>query len=455
MSGIAERTAEHLGVLVRIPTVSRWGEEPGTTPAFQALRGALARLYPRAHEAMTREVARGALVYRWAGADPQLSKQPAVLMAHQDVVGVTGLAREDATPESEAPRWSVPPFGGALRDGCVWGRGTLDDKCALTAIFEAMERLAAQGFRPRRDVYLSLGADEEAQGTSAAHVARMLGERGIRPWVVLDEGGAVVRGALPGVAAPTAVVGVSEKGTLDLRMSATDAGGHASTPTRRGATFRLARAIVRLGHAPFPARLSEPIVALLERAAPHASGPLGGIYGRARLAAPLIARAFSAAGPETGALVRTTVAVTQLSGSPGANVLATNARARLNVRVAVGETVAGTVARIRRVIRDPSVALDVLGASEPSPVSPASGAQWELVREALRASHPDSLLLPYVQLSASDSRRFTPLSRHVYRFTPFLMTAEQRASIHGVDERIGVEALGRGVAFYEAFVRRL
>lgn len=447
--------ADKLGRAIRVPTVSVRGQEPGSAPAFAALRELVATQWPHARGVLDVEVVSGALLMTWSGSDRSLADHPAMFMAHQDVVGITGIDPATVTPETPAPGWSVPPFSGEVLDGAVRGRGALDDKGSLCALMEALDSLAAAGHRPVRDIVVSLGCDEEQDGSSARAVAEVLRGRGIHPWFVLDEGGAVVEGALPGVAGRIAVVGVSEKGVVDLRLTASDAGGHASTPPRRGATFRLARAITRIEHRPFPVRLSEPVVAMLELAAPHTEGPLARVYARARTLAPAIARVLAASGAETAALVRTTVAVTQLSGSAGLNVLATSASAGLNVRIAVGETLKGTLARIRRVVHDPAVTVEVVSASEPSPVSPSQGAQWEALGRALATSHPDAVLLPYVQMSASDSRHFTSLSDHVYRFTPFEMSAAERATIHGPDERIRVKALEDGVVFYQELVRGL
>lgn len=443
---------QKLRAAIRIPTVSVRGEQSGSAPAFADLRELIAEQWPHAREVLDVEVISGSLLMTWKGSDPDLAAHPALFMAHQDVVGITGIDPRAASPSSTAGGWSVPPFAGEVRDGAIWGRGALDDKGALCALMEALDRLASRGHTPVRGIVVSLGCDEEQDGGSARVVAGVLKERGISPWIVLDEGGAVVEGALPGVRGRTAMVGVSEKGAVDLRLGATDEGGHASTPPRRGATYRLARAITRIEHHPFPARLSPPVVAMFEQAAPHTQGRLADVYAHARALRAGIARALVSGGPETAAMVRTTVAVTELSGSAGLNVLATSASAGLNVRIAVGETLHSTLSRLRRVVHDPSVRIDVVAASEPSPVSPSQGEQWEALRAALATSHADAVLLPYVQMSASDSRHFTGISEHVYRFTPFEMSAAERATIHGIDERIGVQALVDGVDFYEALM---
>jgi carboxypeptidase PM20D1 len=438
----AGRAAEHLAALVRIPTVSSRVEGETDLAAFDALQATMRELYPRVHAQLDVErVAQRGLLLRWRGASDE---HPVVLMAHQDVVPVM--------PEE----WtSGDPFSGDIRDGSVWGRGTLDDKGSLAVLLEAVESLLGEGFVPDQDVWLSLGDDEEIAGTSADAAVARLRQLGVRPWLVLDEGGAVVTGAFPGVEAPVAVVGVTEKGILDVEMSTSATGGHASTPERGGATWRLARAITRLESHPFPPSMTGPVLEMVDGLGRHSSPRLRPLFAFAGPLAPVLAQVFTRVSPETNAMVRTTVVATMLQGSPGANVVATSARANLNIRIAPGETVASVVGRLRRVIDDDEVDLRVVASTEPSPVSPTHGPQFALVRDAVGAAYPDALVSPYVMLAASDARHFTAIAEHVYRFSPFAMTREQREALHGNDEHVTVDALGRGVVFYRALLRGL
>jgi len=442
--------AGHLSSLVQIPTVASWDPEQVDHDAFARHRAALATFYPRVHALQSEPAGAHGLLYRWPGRGREdvLHPFPVVLMAHQDVAPVQ---RGD---------WPGNPFSGEIRDGAVHGRGTLDDKGGLVAVLDAVENLLGEGFVPERDVWLFFGADEETAGTSAQTAVRRLYELGVRPWLVIDEGGGVVTDAFPGLSRQTAMVGVAEKGLLRLNLRTSDVGGHAATPGQQSATARLARAVTRLSRHRFAARVNAPTVTMLERVAPGAQGSQGTLLTAAtelssgplrKIAAWMLARS----GPEAAALVRTTVAVTELEGSAGANVAATSARAHVDVRIALGETVDRTVARLRRVIRDKKVAIEVVAGSEPSEVSPADGQQFALLGEAIGAAYPDAVVVPYVTPTASDARTFTPISDHVYRFSPFALTREQRQSMHGVGERLSVDSLGRGVHFYREVLRKI
>ncbi|TBN56390.1 M20/M25/M40 family metallo-hydrolase [Glaciihabitans arcticus] len=440
-----DSSLERFRELLRLPTISRSDETLTDWEPFDAFVAALPRLYPALHAALTLEIVEGhSLLYRWKGSG---DGAPAVLMAHYDVV--------HATDEG----WEHPPFAAELvgdgEEAVLWGRGAIDDKGALVSTLEAAERLAERGYIPANDVYLSFGHNEETAGGGAAAAAAVLEGRGIRPALVLDEGGAVVEDIFPGVAGPIAVIGVSEKGLAGVRLSVEQEGGHASTPPRFAATVRLARAIVRLNSKPFPAGFSSATLEMVRTLGSHSTGPLRFAANNLWLTRGALLGVFSRLGVETSAMVRTTQAVTELSGSGAANALAERATATVNVRVAVGSSVAEAVAHIRRAVRDPLVTVEVIEASEPSPISPSSGPAWELLTETIEFAYPGTIVTPYVQLGASDSRRFTGISDHVYRFSPFELSFEERSTLHAMNERIRVATWLRGIDFYEKLISEL
>jgi carboxypeptidase PM20D1 len=431
-----------LQAIVAIPTVA--GPDPArdSDAEFTRLREVMAELWPRVHALETSDAGRHGLLARWPG---RSRDKPVVLMAHLDVVPVV-----DA-------HWSHDPFGGEVRDGSVWGRGTLDDKGCVAAICEAVEGLLADGEVPAQDVWLSFGANEETSGGDAREAVAILAERKVAPWLVLDEGGAVAHDAFPGVTAPVAVIGVAEKGTTSLRLTATGNGGHASTPARGGPAVRLARAITRLEAAPMPPRLPAPALELLRRLAPHAPAPLRAVLGRANrpLVSAALGRLLALAGPEAAALARTTMAVTTLEGSPALNVIPAAASAGVNVRVLPGDSVASVVRHARAAIRDPSVGIEVIERGEPSPVSRYDDAPFALVTDVIAEVFGDAVPAPYVTLAATDSRFFPAISDHVYRFAPLRMTRAQRAAIHAADEHIGTDDFTAGIAWYRRLLQRL
>jgi carboxypeptidase PM20D1 len=434
-----------LQALVREPTVSYVDRSRIDTAAFDRLLSEMETHWPLLHEHLdiTRVGGHGLLCH-WRGAS---AERPLVLMAHLDVVPV----------DPDAP-WQHEPFSAEIADSpeglAIWGRGTLDDKGCVAAVCEAVERLLEAGHTPAQDVWLSFGCDEEVMGTAAQEAVEVLRERGVQPWFVIDEGGAIAGGAFPGVDPPLGVVGVTEKGSTAIELVAEGRGGHASTPAKNGPTIRIARALLRIERHPFPASVPAPTVEMLRRLAPHTRGPLGKLFANADRLGPVISRALVAVGPEAAAMARTTVAATTLSGSPANNVIASTARAGLNVRVMVDDTVAGVVEHLRRAMKDESIAINVVDHGEPSPISPMDEA-FELIESCIGEVFPEAVATPYVMMAATDSRHFTKICDRVYRFAPFRMSKAQREAIHSYDERIGVDDLVDGVRWYQRLIERL
>lgn len=435
------RAVAKLQALVRIPTVSHRDWDLVDAAAFDAFVAELAEQFPLVHQRLelTRVDTHG-LLFRWAG---RSDERPVVLMAHLDVVPIDG----DAV-------WQHPPFGGEIHDGAIWGRGTLDDKGELVAICEAVETLLEQDFVPEQDVWLSFGCNEEVTGRAAELAVEELTRRGVRPWFVIDEGGAIAAGAFPGIDVPIGVVGVTEKGDTTIELRVDGRGGHASTPARNAPTVRIARALRRLDRHQMAASVPEPTVELIRRLAPYAPAALRPLMQNAGRLRPLLTRAMIAAGPETAAATRTTFAMTTLSGSPAHNVIASTAKAGINTRIMVGDTVATVVEHVRKAIGDDEVQVRLVVGNEPCPVSPMDEA-FELIESTIAEVFPDAVTAPYVMMAATDSRFFTKICPRVYRFAPFRMSKEQRASIHSYDEHLGIDDLVAGVHWYQRLIERI
>jgi carboxypeptidase PM20D1 len=428
-----------LQALVRIPTVSDRNPANVDGAVFDEALDELARRFPLIHDRLelTRVDTHG-LLFHWTG---RSDARPVVMMAHLDVVPVEG-------------EWQHPPFSGTVVDGTIWGRGTLDDKGSLVGICAAVERLLAEGFVPAQDVWLSFGCNEEVSGSAAVLAVEALRSRGVQPWFVVDEGGAIASEAFPGVGAPIGVVGMTEKGVTSVELRVEGRGGHASTPARMGPTARIARAITRLDRSPMAASVPAPTVELFRRMSAHAPRALRPVMANAGRAKPLLTRALIAAGPEPAAMTRTTFAITTLSGAPALNVIAATATAGVNIRIMVGDTVAGVLEHVRRTVDDDQVHIDVVEQNEPSPISPMDDA-FELIESTITEIFPDAVPSPYVMMAATDSRFFTAICPRVYRFAPFRMTKAQRQSIHSYDEHLGVDAFLDGVRWYGRLIERL
>ncbi len=431
--------------LLRIPTISYPDETLIDWSQFDSFIATLAELYPQVHARLDRDIVAGhSLLFRWPGRN---SSEPSLLMAHYDVVPATDFG------------WKHPPFAAELsgrgKDELIWGRGTLDNKGSVVSILEAVEAQLVAGLVPAQDIYLAFTHNEESAGGAAPAVVDLLESRGIRPVFVLDEGGAVVEGVFPAVSSPVAVVGVTEKGQADLRLVVEEQGGHASTPPAVTATVRLAKAIVRLNERPFPARFSPTAIEMFRTLGDHATGAVGWAFRHVRFTRPLLLRVVARSGNELTAMVRTTQAVTILEAGQAPNALAERAVANVNVRIAVGMTLEQVIAHVTRAIGDDQVRVELVHGSVAPPESLLSGIGWEVLRSTVEATYPGTIVTPYVQNGATDSRHFTRLSRGVYRFSPFEMSKDERDTLHAKNERMHVATFLRGIEFYRALVAAL
>ena len=436
--------AARLGQAVRFQTVSRDGQPPVSTE-FLRMHEFLKTSFPRVHSTLAREtVSDLSMLYKWEGQDPQA--RPILLLAHQDVVPV-----ENGTES----RWQKPPFSGEVSDGFIWGRGALDDKCSMMAIFESVEWLLGQGYKPRRTIYLAFGHDEEAVAVGGAlKIAELLKSRGIQLELVLDEGLSVVKGIMPGVKRPVALVGVSEKGVANVEVEAVGEGGHSSMPPKRTLIGKLSRALTRLEEHPMAAELRPPTSDMFDYVAPEMSWPLKPVMTNRWLFGPILRWQLDQ-GNSTRALLRTTQAPTMLSGSPKSNVLPQAARATINFRIRPGDSTDQVVEHVRKVIGDDSIRVNAQPGSliEPSPVSDVRSPSFSIMTKTIASVFPEAIVAPGLMIGASDGRHFVPVSESVYRFVPFVLEPDDLSRLHGTNERIRITDYLRMIRFYAQFVK--
>jgi len=437
--------AETLARLLTFETVTHDDETRIDWDAFSAMQAFLAERFPLAFSRLTVErINEHGLLMEWQGSEPGL--EPVVLMAHQDVVPIAPGTGSD---------WPHPPFGGVIADGYVWGRGAMDDKASLAAILEATEALLASGHAPRRSIFLAFGHDEEIGGRAgAAAMAAELARRGARPVLVLDEGGIVSKGLVPGVDSAVALIGVAEKGYLTLSLETRGAGGHSSMPPRATALGAISRAISRLEAEPFPPD-TRFAVEMFRYLGSELSFAKRLVFANTWITAPLLEGVLSGE-PSTDAVIRTTTAPTVLEGGNKENVLPAHARALVNFRLLPGDSVETVIARVTAVIDDPLVDVTVWGdAIEPSPVSPSEGPSWRLIADAARAASGDDAMLPapFLVVGGTDARHFAGLSDHVYRFLLLPMGDGDLERFHGTAERIAITDHAAMIDFYVRVIK--
>ena len=431
--------AEKLSAMIRIPTVSR--NEDEDLSEFYRLHAELERLFPLIHQNLEKTELSGTLIYRWAGRDS--SKLPILLMGHQDVV-----------PASDEG-WSVPAFSGTVKeDGCLYGRGAMDCKGTMLVELEAVERLLAEGFVPECDVYLEFSINEETSGAGAENAVKWLQDKGLRFAIVLDEGGAVMEEAVAGMDRPYAVIGITEKGYMDLKVKATGRGGHSSTPPRHTPAARLFAFANDIERArPFKKALIPETETMFAAMAPSFGFGMRLVLGNLWLFKPILKAVMPRISPFGEAILATTCCFTQMRGSDAPNVIPKEPYLIANLRCSVHENCEASLALLKEYGDKYGIEFEILSARDASPVSNIHSAEYAYLCSCIREHYPDCGVAPYVIMGGTDCRCFHALSENALRFSPIRMSADQSASCHAVDENVSVATLAEGVQFFIKFIK--
>jgi carboxypeptidase PM20D1 len=434
------QAAAHLSQAIRFQTVSHQDPKADDPKAWEDQRAWLVAAYPKFHAVASREViGGGTLIYTWKGSDPTL--QPIVLMAHQDVVPIS--------PGTEG-QWTAPPFSGAIQDGAVWGRGSIDDKGSLVAIMEACEALAAKGFHPVRTLIIVSGEHEETSGGSVDQAAALLAKREVHALFVLDEGLSIIDDN-PVTHQPAALIGVAEKGYATLNITAKGKGGHSSTPPPSTAVVTLAKAVVAIADKPFPMTLGGPTEEMLRALAPQMPFMTRMAVANTWLFGPLVIKQFAAT-PAGASQLHTTIAPTMLQGSPKENVLPETATAKINYRIYPGQTVGDVMDRAKAAVGALPVTLKWEGrANNPSAVaSTRSGAYRVIAALAEDMEHVPAA--PALMIAATDSYRMSPIATDIYKFEFTRGKLSDTEMIHGTNEHLSLQNLNRLTEFFARLI---
>ena len=435
-----DAAVDALAQLVRCKTVSYNDKQLEDDGEFDKLISLLPSLYPRVFDVCSvNQLPDRGLLLRWPG---KKDSEPVVLMAHYDVVPVN------------EENWDKPPFAGIIENGVLWGRGTLDTKVTFNAIFSAANHLIAQGFQPEQDIYFAFSGGEEVNGKGAPNIVQYFVDHGVQPALVVDEGGAVVENVFPGVKAPCGLIGIAEKGMMNAQFRTVSAGGHASAPKPHTPVGVLAAACKKVEDHPFKAHIQGPAAQMFDTLGRHSTFLYRMIFANMWCFGWVIDLLGRLSGGEMNALVRTTVAFTQMEGSSARNVIPPEAKMVANMRLNPSDTVESALAYLRKTVNNPAVEITALESNEPSRISRTDCPAWDKVAAAVAETWRGCIVSPYLMVQCSDSRHYGRISDRVYRFSAMDLTAEERATIHGNNERIRLDCIARAVEFYIRLIKK-
>lgn len=435
-----QAATDTLAALIRCKTISYHDHSLEDDAEFEKFISLLPGLYPNVFSTCSfQQLPDRALLLRWPG---KKSENPSVMMSHYDVV-----------PVDEA-KWEEPPFAAVIKDGCLWGRGTLDTKGTFNAVMFAANHLIAQGFQPENDMYFAFSGGEEVNGKGAVNIVQYFVDNGITPALVVDEGGAVVENVFPGVTSPCGLIGIAEKGMMNVKYTVQSNGGHASAPKPNTPIPVLARTVSKLEKHPFKMRLNQPAAQMFDTLGRHSTFLYRIIFANLWCFGWVIDLLGRKDGGDINALVRTTVAFTQASGSDARNVIPTEASIVSNMRLNPEDNVASAKEYLIKTVNDPMVDVTVLESFEPSRISQEDCPAWDTVASAVAETWKGCIVSPYLMVQCSDSRHYGRISDHVYRFSAMDLTSEERRTVHGNNERIRLETIGKSVEFYIRLMKK-
>ncbi|MBI3405075.1 MAG: M20/M25/M40 family metallo-hydrolase [Acidobacteria bacterium] len=383
---------------------------------------------------------RGIVVARLRSSPVPDPSRALLLLAHTDVVGV------------DAKKWTTDPFGGAVKDGYIWGRGVIDDKGPVIANLAVMIALKRAGVKLDRDVIFLAEGDEEAGGEDGINFAINKHWEKIAAGFALNEGGRtqVVKGKVQYVG-----IQASEKVSVNVEVIATGPSGHASIPRKDNPIGRLAVAVQKIFEYETPAKPNTVTRRYFEKLAAFQDAEMAKWMRALEQPERMThaARIISEADPVWNSMLRNSISPTILKGGIRTNVIPSEARANLNVRLLPGEAIEALLDDLRKLVNDPQIRF------EPEPLTrqaaPPSSLETEMYKAFETAAErvfPGTPVVPLMSTWATDSAQLRVRNVQCYGIIPFPLTEEEIGRMHADDERLPVAALQKGIEYLYAVV---
>ena len=435
---------EKLSQMLRCKTV--WRYDGANEGEFTQLYQVIERLFPHiAAKAEKLTFGGGCFVYVIKGRD---AKKNIMLMSHHDVV--------DGSAD-----WQTDPFAPVVKDGYLYGRGTIDTKTPLFAQLQAVEELLAEGYAfDGINLYIGSSNNEEVCGDGMILATEYFRQEGIRLYAVIDEGGAITQGQIPGVKCKSAVVAVHEKSRHVFRCSASlDTKGHGGFGgSTDSAIERLSRFIAEVSdrrNKIYKGRFYPEVRATFERHVPYMAFPMNLLFGNISLFAPVIKKIMMGI-PAASAMLSTGLSFTTITAGDTRDpqIRAKTAETTMFLRCIREDDLYAGLEKIRKIGEKYGVTIEEAGRDYCEPTD-FRGEAYKTVEALLNENFPDVAVVPFLLTAGTDARHFTHVAENILRFAPIDLSKKQFATIHGADEHIGIENIGQCVVFYKDLVKRI
>lgn len=369
-----------------------------------------------------------------------------LLMSHHDVV-------------SGGEGWDTDPFDAVEKNGCLWGRGTIDTKTPLFAELQAAEELLQEGYSfPGINLYIGSSHNEEVSGDGMVLAVQYFKEQGIHFDVILDEGGAITSGMIPGVSAKSAMVAVHEKSRHLYRCTAkqNDRGHTGLSPSQDSMVSRMAAFINEVTKSKiYQGRFYPEVRATFESHAPYMKFPLNLLFGNLTLFSPIIKKIMLGI-PQTQAMLSTGCTFTSIFAGNREHPAfrAQSAEATLSLRCIREDDLYQGLEQIKKIGFHYGVELEEVERDYCQPTD-FHGKAYEILESVLNENFPDVIVAPYLLTAGTDARRFSDIADSILRFAPIDLDKAQFASIHNKNEHIRIQNIGQCVLFYKDFIRKM
>lgn len=452
---------------LKIPTVSSGELGDFNYSTFDTIKEYIKNSYPLVYQnAEFAEVNTYGLVFRLKGSNPSLD--PILFLSHTDVVPPgdaevkdksENIFRPDDKPlpaVSEVSKdWDFGPFSGAVANGRIYGRGSIDMKGMLFSLLESMNNVIKTKYIPQRDIYLAFGFDEEVGGQQGAvKIAEYFRNKNVQFDAIYDEGGLILeKGSVTGINSDIAVIGCAEKGFLSVKIKVKGLGGHSSMPPAESAIGKAAVIMQRLESG----QMRPEVTPLINQFFTNVGGSMSFISRMAIanqwLLKPVLLSQLTK-NNSTNALVRTTTALTMMKGSDAPNVLSPEVEFVVNFRLLPGNTVKDVKEHIANATKGFDVEIEEIDSvKEASAVSSSNTRAFQMIEAAIKEIHPTAIATPYLTVGATDAYKYQLVSKNIYRFMPIKINNAEKQSIHSTNEYLSIENYMKMIHYFEFIMR--